>query len=959
MELWIVQKDKIDKRESSEVCVEEIGQKALGLCRVPSAWTLPFFVVSSEMFLDVCNNKEKEFSVIEPYMDNILRAVKCLHLGDFLIIRSSGIKEGMSERGKYESIIADKNNLKAKILELIAKLACESELLQSGMPLIIQSYIKAEIAGHVSNERRFVKEYRDFVYEYCYESGSINVGNIPLRNWRKTYDIEHYENKVLNGNGNLIEKLKVVCAYYYYQKRRVHIEFIADKRAIYIVQCDSEVEIRDAVNPEEYDVKMFDNSVIFEPKVIRMINENDRGRYKKIDNVFIYKDVGIPMPPFYILDNEDVLAELREGCIPSALVSDLDYMTKRSLVIRTNVISHEKLKSQFSERSNELRDTESAINFLKQASKRIAEEGIAEYIFILHNFVPAKAAAFVNAKPLERIVEIQALWGLPEGLYYNAHDRITVDTREINISKMEKSRFAISKKEVYKESFIAPDERGRWIVKKLQEKYNWRCTIDNEELIRDIADKARKIAERVGDELSIMWFVWIDESFYKTNNMPWYHEEYDRNSYYHTNRFNVEMNFKKKYFYEKELLIETKEDLEKLKIMDAKEIGLVRIKPKEDDILRSKVFIKEFGQICKEKGVHVFLEGAVLAHSFYQLANTGAIVIVAQEIERYTEKIEYNKLVRDKIPDIIDENGENTKCIIMKGVGLIRQLKNKIIEESYEILEANSEEELLEEIADLEEVCIALVKNIEDVKLDKFCVKKTDGMNIELKFQAGVLERGKQFLHNSGEVDFCATLERKGMNLQLDLLFGSYDSSKLKVHFYEDKERKEILKLAFHIFSSHDIQECKRLINEIRTVNKKIVESNGMSQEELEAVRKRKKEKRGGFDEGFVLLETNFKNGGQESTMKELFSEKSPQINYIDIPTKTRVDVENLNSKQLLLRITLPIYARTIEKHINHEKIDEYFERNVDIFLEKRFEDTDIVFDLKVENKYEQLTLKL
>ena len=88
-------------------------------------------------------------------------------------------------------------------------------------------------------------------------------------------------------------------------------------------------------------------------------------------------------------------------------------------------------------------------------------------------------------------------------------------------------------------------------------------------------------------------------------------------------------------------------------------------------------------------------------------------------MKQFVEKIEFNKLVRDRIPEIIEQNGESASCITMEGIGLVRQLKNKIIEEAYEVLAANSREEVMEELADLEEVCIALEHNIKLVNCDK------------------------------------------------------------------------------------------------------------------------------------------------------------------------------------------------------------------------------------------------
>ena len=42
MKLLIVKKNEIQEKEVNNLNVEDIGQKALGLCHVPCAWTLPF-----------------------------------------------------------------------------------------------------------------------------------------------------------------------------------------------------------------------------------------------------------------------------------------------------------------------------------------------------------------------------------------------------------------------------------------------------------------------------------------------------------------------------------------------------------------------------------------------------------------------------------------------------------------------------------------------------------------------------------------------------------------------------------------------------------------------------------------------------------------------------------------------------------------------------------------------------
>ena len=188
---------------------------------------------------------------------------------------------------------------------------------------------------------------------------------------------------------------------------------------------------------------------------------------------------------------------------------------------------------------------------------------------------------------------------------------------------MNKDNFEISIEPNFKEVFIAPDESGKWVAKKLKPPYDWRSTVTDADVIKDIAYRARKITEQVGTELSIMWFIGIDENFYKTSNMPWYHEKCDRNSFYDAK---TSGRYRKKYFYQKPYVIQSEEDLNKLENMDLTEIGIVRIQPNDDKTLRSKEFIKNVGNFCAKNNINIFLEGSVLTHPYYQLLNTGVVL---------------------------------------------------------------------------------------------------------------------------------------------------------------------------------------------------------------------------------------------------------------------------------------------------------------------------------------------
>lgn len=69
-------------------------------------------------------------------------------------------------------------------------------------------------------------------------------------------------------------------------------------------------------------------------------------------------------------------------------------------------------------------------------------------------------------------------------------------------------------------------------------------------------------------------------------------------------------------------------------------------------------------------------------------------------------KIIYNKLVRDKIPEIIKKNGEKPKTRILEDIEYKKRLDEKLQEEVAEYLKDDN----VEEIADIYEVITAILK---------------------------------------------------------------------------------------------------------------------------------------------------------------------------------------------------------------------------------------------------------
>lgn len=72
---------------------------------------------------------------------------------------------------------------------------------------------------------------------------------------------------------------------------------------------------------------------------------------------------------------------------------------------------------------------------------------------------------------------------------------------------------------------------------------------------------------------------------------------------------------------------------------------------------------------------------------------------------------EYPKLVRDKIPEIIESSGRKVKTKIMDDEEFKTYLLKKVEEESHELAHIKEKEHLVEEIADLLELIETIIEH--------------------------------------------------------------------------------------------------------------------------------------------------------------------------------------------------------------------------------------------------------
>ncbi|MFW6298069.1 MAG: phosphoribosyl-ATP pyrophosphohydrolase [Bacillota bacterium] len=72
--------------------------------------------------------------------------------------------------------------------------------------------------------------------------------------------------------------------------------------------------------------------------------------------------------------------------------------------------------------------------------------------------------------------------------------------------------------------------------------------------------------------------------------------------------------------------------------------------------------------------------------------------------------ITYNKLIRDNIPEIIQKSGKHCEVRTLDEVSFKKELKKKLIEESKELSEAETKEDLVNELADVKELYETILK---------------------------------------------------------------------------------------------------------------------------------------------------------------------------------------------------------------------------------------------------------
>jgi predicted house-cleaning noncanonical NTP pyrophosphatase (MazG superfamily) len=621
------------------------------------------------------------------------------------MVRSSGTSETIENRGRLHSKGSSATQVVSTILDLIRQ---TSEAVPGRIHWIVQEEVSCLQKGHLSNERRLSQENRDWVAESEPQvERPGRVSSIGVRRWRDRRELSPKDMECSSETAITI-CLRRVAHWATQLPDRMHLEWVWNGRAISIVQADI-AQPPAGHKPNVLVPKNIPSINVRDLSFFRSGTSTDFQTFRKLSNANLYRSLGYTMPPFFVLNDREVLRSILAGVVPAEVSHELNALTERPLIIRTDGTGIPTEKREMLPRSEGLHSAQDAESWLLNHFRKEVQKGelaTAELCLIAHHFIPSVASAWARAEPGKRVVRIESLWGVPEGLYWYSHDTFEVDTGDSSITTANE-RYRLRERLRYKGTFIGPDYTGKWIPYQTARPHDWRRSVRKEEWLFEIARTTRLIAEQEKHEVSVMWFVDNHKEATSHPVLPWFHDK-------STLGTSPKAAPRLKRAASRDFRIEKVSHWDTLQqeVNSGKSIERIVVHPVDSGLIRNADFANKLAKLAASQNIVVELSGGLLSHAYYILQREGAQVECIDLFGAEEEVVEYNKLVRDRIPAIIADHGERVETLRLDGPALLTALRHKLVEEGFEALDAQGGEELIGELADAQEVIFAICKAV-------------------------------------------------------------------------------------------------------------------------------------------------------------------------------------------------------------------------------------------------------
>ena len=673
-----------------------VGVKAAGLARFPVSWMPRFAVIPSSFFQRVISldPSDSDYETCAGKIEEIL-----VELGvggaDQVIVRSNGLSETLEDRGKYisSSTLADARSV-IEGLHVVAS-SCPGE----EMAAIIQIAIAPASPGHLSNERRFSQSSDQFRAEAPeFENPQDQNRTIKISS---TYSEGPL---VAKTEKDAIARLREVAGYIHsLVENRIHIEWVWDAKFLWVVQCDDEILLHENPKVRAYLQKAssYRATVVAGEIVSGMSSIGSQG-FIKLDCPRTFKELKMPVSEIGVVEGSTWAglnaAQRLEAC------NEILSSQSSELVVRTDLTRDSSHEYLLLPTSLPISRPEELVEFFENTECNFDEAGLRKegWAFLLAPLVPARASAMVEAKPGDPIARVDANWGFPDGLLFGAHDTYfySRNTRKI------------AHHPHFKESaYFALD--SKWETYDVPPNLDWARVLNDSE-IQTVSEWAWRLADHLGVKVQLMVLCRIGGRRGGASCLPWHYTKLDPDESETVYTGWIPDSSK--------LLVisEPSEIPLDADFQSGPKIEGVRLRPK-GSVLRSSEFLKQVGEFAARNLIPIYFEGSQLGHAYYLMKRAGARLIVAGSPRAPRLEVRHDKIVRDSIPMIIQQAGGLAR---VRRVSLTlgrKLLLKKMIEEIVELAQAEEEQDIIEELADVREVMDALLEafEIDPAELDR------------------------------------------------------------------------------------------------------------------------------------------------------------------------------------------------------------------------------------------------
>ena len=662
--------------------VRSLGGKAVGMLRLPSEWVPPFIILTSSFHALLQQRKASEalrslppdeLDLVQDFLASLVNS------SSQVLVRSNATSEGrLSTAGRYISEVTTANL--DSVAEAIDRI-CDSDPSNS-IYAVLQECIEPAMVGHLSNERRV-----SFERSLWFVEGLVKKGPMKLRA-HGDVDISVL---MASTESDVTEALRKVASYLYrLEQGYFHCEWVWNGQRVWVVQADACPPSIAVPAANEYNRSYSGDVTRFAPatsELCHFLDVAESNRWKKLRRPVKFHELKLPHADVYLLTGEDWGKSKAEDF--AHLLPDLRNMCIESVIARCDVSVDVEEEDLFLPTSSPTMNPEKLIDFMDSAYEYFKAQGIEEkdWAFLLARVVPTGASAMIHGRPEAQLLQIDALWGYPDGLLYYPHDTYFYHCADGKITEVRRHK-----------SFSLLCTEEAWITLPVNPPLDWGHVLSTTE-VEVLARWALAVANSLSHEIQLMALARVCGRRGEDGCLPWHYTELKIPPRTATPQRVAQLG--------SVCVIRSRADIKGRQMLDSVEKvdGLV-IQP-DIEVLRDVEFLREAAAYAAGLDIPIYFEGSLLGHAYYQMVSTGARVIPLTAVHPPIEVTRHEKIVRDLIPTIIRRAGGVARVRTLPSDEAITLLIQKLIEESYEAWESDREH-LAGELADILEVVDAL-----------------------------------------------------------------------------------------------------------------------------------------------------------------------------------------------------------------------------------------------------------